>query len=45
MIVETARILTDILDADRATRLEATIVVLIVAEILLSLVQILVLKH
>ncbi len=45
MIVETARILTDILDADRATRLEATIVVLIVAEILLSLVQIFVLKH
>jgi uncharacterized Rmd1/YagE family protein len=45
MIVETARILTDILDADRATRLEATIVVLIVAEILLSLIQILVLKH
>src|SRR5664279_6014747 len=45
MIVETARILTDILDADRATRLEATIVVLIVAEILLSMIQILVLKH
>lgn len=44
-IVETARILTDILDADRATRLEATIVVLIVAEILLSLVQIFVLKR
>ncbi len=44
-IVETARILTDILDADRATRLEATIVVLIVAEILLSLIQIFVLKR
>ncbi|PNG25476.1 RMD1 family protein [Methylocella silvestris] len=39
MIVETARILTDILDADRATRLEATIVILIVAEILLTIGQ------
>src|SRR5208283_3126630 len=45
MIVETARILTDILDADRATRLEATIVILIVAEIVLSLVQIFAFKH
>ncbi|VFU10116.1 conserved protein of unknown function [Methylocella tundrae] len=45
MIVETARILTDILDADRATRLEATIVILIVAEIFLSLVQMGFLKH
>lgn len=45
VIVETARILTDILDADRATRLEATIVILIVAEIVLSLVQILAFKH
>ena len=45
MIVETARIMTDILDADRATRLEATIVVLIVGEILLSLLQLFVLKR
>ncbi len=41
MIVETARILTDILDADRATRLEVTIVLLIVAEVFLSVAQIL----
>ena len=45
VIVETARALTDIIDADRATRLEATIVVLIVAEIFISLMQIFVLKH
>src|SRR5271165_4295432 len=45
VIVETARILTDILDADRATRLEATIVILIVAEIVVSLVQLLAFKH
>ena len=40
VIVETAHALTDIIDADRATRLEATIVVLIVAELIASLVQI-----
>lgn len=39
VIVETARILTEILDADRATRLEATIVILILAEILLTIGQ------
>ena len=39
VIVETARAMTDIIDADRATRLEGTIVVLIVAEIILTLVQ------
>jgi len=39
-IVETARALTDMIDADRATRLEATVVILIVMEIVLSLVQI-----
>src|SRR5271156_6016012 len=39
VIVETAHALTDIIDADRATRLEATIVILIVAEILLTLYQ------
>jgi uncharacterized Rmd1/YagE family protein len=40
VIVETAHALTDIIDADRATRLEATIVVLIVAELIASVVQI-----
>src|SRR5271155_3428572 len=40
VIAETAEVLTDIIDADRATRLEATIVVLIVAELIASLVQI-----
>ena len=44
-IVETARILTDMIDADRATRLEATIVVLIMAEILLTLGQIIFWRH
>jgi uncharacterized Rmd1/YagE family protein len=39
-IVETARTLTDIIDADRATRLEATIVILIVAEIVITIGQI-----
>jgi uncharacterized Rmd1/YagE family protein len=39
VIVETAHALTDIIDADRATRLEATIVLLIVAEIVLTLYQ------
>jgi uncharacterized Rmd1/YagE family protein len=31
--------MTDIIDADRATRLEATIVILIIAEIFLTLYQ------
>ena len=39
VIVETARALTDIIDADRATRLEATIVVLILAEIAITFYQ------
>jgi uncharacterized Rmd1/YagE family protein len=39
VIVETARALTDIIEADRATRLEATIILLIFAEILISVVQ------
>ncbi len=45
VIVETARALTDVIEADRATRLEATIVVLIVAEIALTLVQMFVFRH
>ena len=40
VIVETAHALTDIIDADRATRLEATVVVLIVAELLATMLQI-----
>jgi uncharacterized Rmd1/YagE family protein len=40
VIAETAHALTDIMDANRATRLEATIAILIVAELLVSLVQI-----
>ncbi len=40
VIVETAHALTDIIDADRATRLEATVVILIVFELLASLIQI-----
>ena len=39
VIAETARALTDIIDADRATRLETTVVVLIVTEILLTIGQ------
>lgn len=45
VIVETARALTDVIEADRATRLETTIVVLIVAEIALTLVQMFVFRH
>ena len=44
-IVETARTLTDMIDADRATRLEATVVFLIVAEIFLTLGQIFFWRH
>src|SRR6185437_1507446 len=40
VIVETAHALTDIIDANRATRLEATVVILIVVEVLVSLTQI-----
>ncbi len=40
VVVETAHALTDIIDADRATRLEATVVILIVFELLASLIQI-----
>jgi uncharacterized Rmd1/YagE family protein len=40
VIVETAHALTDIMDANRATRLEATVAILIVAELIVSLVQI-----
>ena len=39
VVAETARALTDIIDADRATRLETTVVILIVTEILLTLGQ------
>ena len=39
VVVETARALTDVIEADRATKLEATIVLLIVAEIILTLAQ------
>jgi uncharacterized Rmd1/YagE family protein len=45
VIVETAQALTDIIDADRATRLEATIVVLIVAELIASVIQIYLAAH
>ena len=45
VIVETARALTDVIEADRATRLEATIVFLIVAEILLTLIQMFYFRH
>ncbi len=40
VIVETGQALTDIFDVDRATRLEAAIVVLILAEIAITLFQI-----
>jgi uncharacterized Rmd1/YagE family protein len=44
-IVETARTLTDMIDANLATRLETTIVILIMAEIVISLGQIFFLRH
>jgi uncharacterized Rmd1/YagE family protein len=44
-IVETTRTLTDMIDANVATRLEATIVILIVAEILISIVQLIFWRH
>jgi len=40
VIVETAHALTDIIDADRATRLEWAIILLIVAELIAAVVQI-----
>src|SRR5208337_2902461 len=40
VIVETAHALTDIIDADRATRLEWAIILLIVAELIAAMVQI-----
>ena len=45
MIVETTRSLTDMIDANTATRLEATIVILIVAEILISIGQLIFGRH
>jgi uncharacterized Rmd1/YagE family protein len=45
VIVETAHALTDIIDADRATRLEATILILIVVEVGLALYQIFAVGH
>jgi uncharacterized Rmd1/YagE family protein len=45
VIAETARALTDIIDADRATRLETTVVILIVAEILLTIGQMVFWRH
>ena len=45
VIAETARALTDIIDADRSTRIEAVIVVLILTEILLSVGQMLFWRH
>ena len=45
VIAETARALTDIIDADRATRLETVVVILIAAEILLTLGQIFLWRH
>jgi uncharacterized Rmd1/YagE family protein len=40
VIGDTAQALTDIIDADRATRLEAAIVILIVLELIAAIVQI-----
>ena len=40
LVVETGRVLTEIIDTERATRLEATIVVLIVFEILITVFQV-----
>ena len=45
VIAETARALTDIIDADRSTRLELVVVLLILAEILLTIGQILFWRH
>ena len=40
VIVETAHALTDIIDADRATRLEWAVILLILAELIAAVVQI-----
>ena len=45
VVEETARALTEVIEADRATRLEATIILLIVAEILLTLLQMFYFRH
>ena len=45
MIGDTAQALTDIIDADRATRLEAAIVILIVLELIAAIVQIALALH
>ena len=45
VIVETAQALTDIIDADRATRLEAAVVILIVLELVAAIVQIALALH
>ena len=45
VIVETARALTDVIEADRATGLEIAVVALIVTEILLTLVQMFLFHH
>ena len=45
VIVETARALTDVIEADRSTRLELTIVLLIVGEVVLTLLQMFVLRR
>ena len=45
VVVETVRGLTDIMEANRSTRLEVAIVVLIVGEIALTLLQMFVLRH
>ncbi|HLH11282.1 MAG TPA: RMD1 family protein [Methylovirgula sp.] len=45
VIVETGQALTDIFDVDRATRLEAAVVVLIIAEILIAIAQIVLAHH
>ena len=47
VVVETARALTDVIDADRTTRLEFIVILLIFSEILISIFQIVVLggKH
>ncbi len=39
VIGDTAQALTDIIDADRSTRLEAAIVILIVLELIAAIVQ------
>jgi uncharacterized Rmd1/YagE family protein len=45
VIVETARSLTDVIEADRMTSLETAVVLLIVAEILLTLCQMVFFRH